>query len=187
MEAPWNLAEAYGAAGRHQEAIAVLEPELARLEHNLSWPTDLDAASLRRRLVGAYLAVGRDDDAAEILTAQAERVEASYGQAHPQSLEARHQVADAYLRAGRVDDAVAALREIDGAVRRSIDQSHPVAEAIAEDLRAALAGQTAACPPQASPSGDALPSTERRPLNLEERSDRHRRFFPGDAGGWRRA
>ena len=101
-----NLAYAYQAAGRLDEAIPLFEQVLADMRRVLGDNHPQTLAS-RNNLAGAYYSAGRLDEAIplyEQVLADRMRV---LGDNHPQTLTSRNNLASAYQAAGRLDDAKA--------------------------------------------------------------------------------
>ena len=100
-----NLANAYRAVGRADEAITLHEQTLADRER-VQGPDHPDTLSSRNNLANAYLAAGRADEAfalREQTLADRERVQ---GPDHPDTLTARDNLAAAYQYMGRTDEAI---------------------------------------------------------------------------------
>jgi tetratricopeptide (TPR) repeat protein len=100
-----NLADAYGAAGRTDEAITLHGRNLADRERVLG-PDHPDTLRSRANLALAYGAAGRTDEAIalhEQTLADRERV---LGPDHPETLRSRINLAVAYRAAGRTDEAI---------------------------------------------------------------------------------
>jgi tetratricopeptide (TPR) repeat protein len=119
-----NLALAYQAAGRLDEAIPLFERTLADREQVLggTHPSTLDS---RNNLANAYLGAGRLDEAISLFEhtlAESERV---LGQTHPDILTSRNNLASAYWAAGRPDEAIALYERTLADSERVLGQTHP--------------------------------------------------------------
>ena len=119
-----NLANAYRAAGRLDEAISLHEQILADRERVLG-PDHPDTLASRNNLANAYRAAGRLDEAISLheqTLADRERV---LGPDHPDTLTSRNNLAAAYQAAGRLDEAIT-LHEQNLADReRVLGPDHP--------------------------------------------------------------
>jgi tetratricopeptide (TPR) repeat protein len=99
-----SLASAYHAVRRNDEAIAILQPQLADSKRLLSVEHP-DTLTIRNSLASAYQDAGRIDDAIaiyELLRADCTRI---LGVEHSHTLATRNDLADAYRSAGRTADA----------------------------------------------------------------------------------
>jgi tetratricopeptide (TPR) repeat protein len=100
-----NLAIAYRAVGRLDEAISLNEQTLADRER-VQGPDHPDTLGARSNLAGDYWAAGRLDEAISLqeqTLADRERVQ---GPDHPDTLGARSNLAIVYRVAGRLDEAI---------------------------------------------------------------------------------
>jgi tetratricopeptide (TPR) repeat protein len=100
-----NLAGAYQAAGRLDDAITLLEHTLAEYERVLGDPQP-DALATRNNLASAYQAAGRLDDAIPLHERTLTDRERVLGDTHRDTLTSRNNLATAYDNAGRLEDAV---------------------------------------------------------------------------------
>jgi tetratricopeptide (TPR) repeat protein len=100
-----NLANAYSAAGRTDEAIALLTPALKLLESRLG-PDHPSTLTSRYSLASAYLNAGRTADAIVLLEATLNLQESTLGPDHPSTLLSRNDLAAAFWRAGQLDRSV---------------------------------------------------------------------------------
>jgi serine/threonine protein kinase/tetratricopeptide (TPR) repeat protein len=103
-----NLAMAYLDAGRTAEAIALLEPTLARKESKFG-PDHPDTLTCRNDLGLAYQDAGRTAEAIALLEATLKLRESKLGPDHPHTLSSRGNLATAYRAAGRTAEAIALL------------------------------------------------------------------------------
>ena len=99
-----NLASAYRAAGRLDEAIALHEQNLEDSTHILG-PHHPDTLASRNNLAGAYQDAGRLDEAIALHEQNLEDRTHILGPHHPNTLTTRNNLAGAYRAAGRFDDA----------------------------------------------------------------------------------
>jgi tetratricopeptide (TPR) repeat protein len=104
-----NLALAYRAAGRTDDAIRIQEAELKLSESKLG-PDHPDTLISRKNLANAYLDAGRTADAINMYEATLRLFESKLGPDHPDTLICRTRLAAAYGDAGRSDDAEPLLR-----------------------------------------------------------------------------
>jgi tetratricopeptide (TPR) repeat protein len=119
-----NLARAYRAAGRLDEAIMLFERTLADRERLLG-EDHLDTLTSRNNLAAAYRGAGRFDEAiplAERTLADRERL---LGEDHPKTLTSRNNLAVAYRGAGRLDDAIPLYERTLADRERLLDEGHP--------------------------------------------------------------
>jgi len=100
-----NLAYAYQAAGRLDEAIPLYERTLTDRERVLGG-THPDTLICRNNLAGAYQAAGRLDEALPLLERTLTDSEQVLGGTHPDTLTSRNNLAVAYRAAGRLDEAI---------------------------------------------------------------------------------
>ena len=101
-----NLAAAYQAAGRQQEAIRLIERTLAERER-LQGPDDPQTIRTRRALALACLAAGKAKDAITHGRRAVSGAERVLGTDHPDTLDAVTALASAYHAARRLRDATA--------------------------------------------------------------------------------
>jgi len=103
-----NLATAYRAAGRADEAVILHERTVAGRERILG-PDHPDTMSSRNGLANAYRAAGRAAEAVtlhEVTLAQRGQV---LGSEHPDTMSSRNNLANALLDIGRTDEAITLL------------------------------------------------------------------------------
>ena len=119
-----NLAIAYRAAGRLDEAISLHEQTLAARERVLG-PDHPDTLQSRNNLANAYRAAGRLDEAISLQ----EQALASYERVlvpdHPDTLASRDNLALAYQDAGRLDEAIRLHQQALADRERVLGQDHP--------------------------------------------------------------
>ncbi|WP_274528226.1 tetratricopeptide repeat protein [Micromonospora foliorum] len=120
-----NLATAYDAAGRLDEAIPLHEATLAACERVLGDEEHPLTLTSRNNLATAYDAAGRLDEAIPLYEATLAVRERVLGDEHPKTLMSRNNLATAYDAAGRLDEAIP-LYEATLAVReRVLGDEHP--------------------------------------------------------------
>ena len=100
-----NLAGAYRAAGRLDEAIALHEQNLEDSTHILG-PHHPDTLASRNNLAGAYQDAGRLDEAITLYEQTLEDSTHIRGPHHPDTLTSCNNLAGAYQDAGRLDEAI---------------------------------------------------------------------------------
>ncbi|WP_221623183.1 tetratricopeptide repeat protein [Micromonospora globispora] len=118
-----NLAAAYRAAGRHDEAINLHRRTVVDRERVLG-PDHPDTLTSRNNLAGAYRTAGRHDEAiplTEAVLADRERV---LGPDHPDTLGSRNNLAGAYRAAGRHDEAIALIEAVLADCERVLGPDH---------------------------------------------------------------
>ena len=108
-----NLAEAYLAAGRTAEAIALHEATLKLTESKLG-PDHPDTLTSRNNLAAAYHAAGRTAEAIALHEATLKLMEAKLGPDHPDTLTSRNNLAAAYESLGRWAEAEPLRRDVAG-------------------------------------------------------------------------
>jgi len=119
-----NLAGAYQAAGRLDEAIPLYEQVLADRMRVLG-PDHPHTLTFRNNLAGAYQAAGRLDEAIplyEQVLADRMRV---LGDNHPHTLTSRNNLAYAYQAAGRLDEAIPLYEQVAADSTRVLGPDHP--------------------------------------------------------------
>ncbi len=99
-----NLANAYGTAGRVEEAIRLHEQTLEAMERILD-PEHPDTLRSRNNLANAYRAAGRHAEAIALHERTLRDSERLLGPEHPDALTSRHNLAIAYRAAGRDEEA----------------------------------------------------------------------------------
>ncbi len=119
-----NLAAAYWAAGRLDDAIPLLERTLADREQILG-QTDPHTLTTRNNLAMAYQTAGRLDDAVPLHERTLCDFEQTKGETHPETLQSRNNLATAYQSAGRTDDAIALLERVLADREQALGDSHP--------------------------------------------------------------
>jgi tetratricopeptide (TPR) repeat protein len=119
-----NLAHAYRAAGRLDEAIPQYERTLADLVLLLG-EGHPDTLMSRSNLAVAYRAAGRVDEAVPLYERTlGDRVRV-LGEGHPDTLTSRNNLAVAYRAAGRVDEAIPLYERTLADCVRVLDEGHP--------------------------------------------------------------
>ena len=119
-----NLAIAYRAAGRTEEAIGLHEQTLAARERILGQDHP-DTLASRNNLSAVYTAAGRFEEALSLdeqVLAARERV---LGPDHPDTLTSRNNLAVAYRAAGRFDEAISLHEQTLAARERVLGPDHP--------------------------------------------------------------
>jgi tetratricopeptide (TPR) repeat protein len=119
-----NLANAYQAAGRFDEAITLHEQVLAARERVLG-PDHRATLASRNNLANAYRTAGRLDEMTtlhEQVLADRERV---LGPDHPDTLRSRNNLAAAYRAAGRLDEATTLHEQVLADRERVQGPDHP--------------------------------------------------------------
>jgi tetratricopeptide (TPR) repeat protein len=104
-----NLALAYLATGRADDAVRLHEGVLKALESRLG-PDHPNTLSSRNNLAGAYHAAGRTADAVPLLEEVLKARESRLGADHPQTLASRDNLARVYQSLGRWAESEAVLR-----------------------------------------------------------------------------
>lgn len=105
-----NLANAYGDAGRYEEAIPIHEATM-RIRERVLGPEHPYTLGSRNNLAIAYQDAGRDAEAILIFDATLRIRERALGPEHPSTLYSRNNLATAYRAVGRDQDADALLKE----------------------------------------------------------------------------
>jgi tetratricopeptide (TPR) repeat protein len=119
-----NLAAAYQAAGRLDEAISLHGQALASYERVLG-PDHPDTLVSRNNLAIAYLAAGRLDEAISLHEQALASYERVLGADHPDTLNSRNNLAVAYRAAGRTDEAITLHEQVLPARERVLGPDHP--------------------------------------------------------------
>ena len=119
-----NLAAAYRAAGRLDEAISLYERTLADREQVLG-ETHPDALTSRSNLAAAYRAAGRLDEAIPLYERTLADREQVLGEIHPRTLASRNNLALAYRAAGRLDEAIPLFERTLADSERVLGETHP--------------------------------------------------------------
>jgi tetratricopeptide (TPR) repeat protein len=128
-----NLAGAYLAAGRLDEAITLYEQLLENASRVLG-PDHREPLNTRNNLAAAYLAADRIDEAIafdEQTLADRQRI---IGPDDPDTLTSRNNLATAYLKAGRIDEAIALDEQTLADRQRILGSDHPDALASRNNL-----------------------------------------------------
>jgi len=131
-----NLAGAYRAAGRLDEAITLFERTLADQQQVMggSHPSALASGN---NLAGAYQAAGRLDDAIVLFERTLTDSERVLGNAHPDTLSFRNNLAGAYRAAGRLDEAIVLFERTLTDSERVLGGTHPWALSFRNNLAGA--------------------------------------------------
>jgi tetratricopeptide (TPR) repeat protein len=119
-----NLAAAYQAAGRRDEAITLDEQILAASERVLG-PDHPSTLQARNNLAAAYGDAGRLDEAISLLQQALAARGRVQGPDHPDTLNSRHNLAAAYGSAGRLDEAISLLQQALADRERVLGPDHP--------------------------------------------------------------
>jgi len=118
-----NLATAYQAAGRVQDALSLYERVLADCER-LDGPSDPSATAARHNLADVYLVAGRAAEAVPLLErARAER-ERDVGPSDRATLGTEQRLASAYRAVGRTEDAQSLFERVLAESERTLGPSH---------------------------------------------------------------
>ena len=117
-----NLAAAYRAAGRLDEAIPLLERTLADCERVLG-SDNLHTLASRSNLAGAYRVAGRLDEAIPLFERTLADSERVLGETHSPAF--RNNLATAYQAAGRLDEAIPLLERSLPDLERVLGPDHP--------------------------------------------------------------
>ena len=124
LEGANAIAQAYGSAGRFDEAIPLYEKALAD-SARVRGDEHPDTLISRGNLAGAYYAAGRLGEAIPLF----EEVLADHvrilGDEHPDTLTSRNNLAYAYDSAGRVGEAIALYEEVLAVRTRVLGPDHP--------------------------------------------------------------
>ncbi|MFQ6030676.1 MAG: tetratricopeptide repeat protein, partial [Dehalococcoidia bacterium] len=100
-----NLADAYHAVGRYEEAIA-LNQETLKIREQVQGPEHPDTLSSRNNLAAAYHAIGHYEQAIELHQETLKITERVLGPGHPHTLSSRNNLATAYPAVGRNEEAI---------------------------------------------------------------------------------
>jgi ATP-binding cassette subfamily B protein len=119
-----NLANAYWAAGRIMEAVAVLEQELVTREQVLG-PDHPSTLGSQNNLANAYRAAGRIMEAVALHERASAAYERVLGPDHPSTLGSRNNLANAYRAAGYAQEAVALHERVLAVRQRVLGPDHP--------------------------------------------------------------
>ena len=119
-----NLAGAYRAAGRLEEAIPLFERTLADRER-VSGETHPDTLGSRNNLAAAYRAAGRREEAIPLFERTLADSERVLGETHPNTLTSRNNLALAYRAAGRLEEAIPLFERTLADRERIVGETHP--------------------------------------------------------------
>ena len=119
-----NLASAYQAAGRLDEAIPLYERTLADRERVLG-ETHPDTLASRNNLASAYQAAGRLAEAIPLYERTLADCERVLGETHPDTLGSRNNLAGAYQAAGRLAEAIPLYERTLADCERVLGETHP--------------------------------------------------------------
>ena len=119
-----NLAYAYRAAGRLDEAIPLYERSSSDSEQVLG-QTHSETLAARSNLAYAYRTVGRLDEAIPLFERTLADRERVLGQTHPDTLTSRNNLGDAYRAVGRLDEAIPLFERTVADSERVLGQTHP--------------------------------------------------------------
>ena len=138
-----NLAVAYRAAGRLDEAITLHEQNVAASERILG-PDHPDTLTTCNSLVVAYQDAGRLDEAITIGERNLAARGSVQGPDHPGTLISRNSLASAYQDAGRLDEAITLYEQNVAATERVLGPDHPYTLSSRKSLASAYraAGRT---------------------------------------------
>jgi tetratricopeptide (TPR) repeat protein len=132
-----HLAAACEAAGRPQDAVAVLEISVAERERALGRDHP-ESMSARSSLAHAHLAAGRLDYAILLYESTLADQERLLGRDHPDTMASRGDLAAAYRSAGRMEAAVSVLKRTLSHREAILGPDDPRTLAAYADLAAAL-------------------------------------------------
>ena len=119
-----NLAYAYQAAGRLDDAIPLFEQNLTDFTRVLG-PRHPNTLISRNNLASVYQAAGRLDDAITLHEQTLEDRTRTLGPHHPNTLISRNNLAYAYQAAGRLDDAITLHEQTLEDRTRILGPNHP--------------------------------------------------------------
>ena len=119
-----NLAGAYQAAGRLQDAIPLFEQTLEDRSRLLG-PDHPDTLVSRNNLAGAYQDADRLDEAIALFEQTLEDSTRLLGPDHPNTLTSRNNLAYTYRDAGRLEEAIALFEQTLEDRSRLLDPHHP--------------------------------------------------------------
>ncbi len=111
-------------AGRHAEALSLLEQALARQREVLGFDDDVTLET-RDCLGWRYTAIGRADKGIAMLRAVVDARESKLGPDHPDTLTSRNNLAAVYSLAGRNDDAIPLLEATLRQKELALGPNHP--------------------------------------------------------------
>jgi tetratricopeptide (TPR) repeat protein len=119
-----NLADAYRAVGRTNEAITLDEQVLAARERTLG-PDHPGTLQSRNNLAIGYWQVGRMDEAITLDEQVLAARERTLGPDHPNTLNSRNNLAVDYQAVGRIDEAITLYEQVLAARERVLGPDHP--------------------------------------------------------------
>ena len=119
-----ELALAYQAAGRLDQAILLSERNLADAEQVLG-ETEPGTLISRNNLAAAYEAAGRLDEATLLYERNLADTEQVLGETHSSTLTSRDNLAGAYKATGRLDQAISLYERTLADFERVLGESHP--------------------------------------------------------------
>ncbi|WP_136313910.1 FxSxx-COOH system tetratricopeptide repeat protein [Actinomyces procaprae] len=119
-----NLAYAYQAAGRTEEAIELCEQVLQDSLRILG-PDHPQTLTSRHNLAGAYQDTGRTEEAINLFDQVLQDSLRILGPDHPQTLTSRHNLAYAYQDTGRTEDAIDLYQQVLQDSLRILGPNHP--------------------------------------------------------------
>ncbi|HEY6277543.1 MAG TPA: FxSxx-COOH system tetratricopeptide repeat protein [Streptosporangiaceae bacterium] len=154
-----RLAEAYEAAGRPDDAVAMYELTVAERERGMG-PGHPDTLAARSNLARAYRAAGRAGDAIRLAEPTLTGLAQMHGPDHPDTLAVRADLAQAYLAAGFWSEAIDIFQQTLTEREQALGPDHPDTVAAQADLADGFraAGQL----------DDALPLLERTVTDREQ-------------------
>jgi ATP-binding cassette, subfamily B, bacterial len=156
---PSTLAEAYRAAGRTEEAVALHEQILATRQRVLG-PDNPSTLGARNNLANALRAAGRTEEAVALHEQVLAAYERVLGPDNPSTLGARNNLANALRAAGRTEEAVALHEQVLAVRQRVLGPEHPdtvqsknnLIRASAEAASGPLTGRAARVPELPGPT-----------------------------------
>jgi ATP-binding cassette subfamily B protein len=119
-----HLARASLAAGRIDEAVALLEQVLATRERVLG-PDHPSTLGSRCNLANAYRTAGRTEEAVALHEQALAAYERVLGPDHPSTLGSRNNLANTYRAAGRTEEAAALHEQVLAVRQRVLGPEHP--------------------------------------------------------------
>ena len=119
-----NLAAAYRATGRTDEAVILYEQNLADRERTLG-PDHPDTLTSRNNLAAAYWTAGRTDEAIPLYEHNLADRERTLGPDHRDTLTSRFNLGTAYWTAGRTDEAITLYEQTLADRERIMGPDHP--------------------------------------------------------------
>ncbi|MGI8923033.1 MAG: tetratricopeptide repeat protein [Fimbriimonadales bacterium] len=119
-----NLAETYGAMGRHADALELHKAVLEASKEVLGERHTLTLASVNN-LAETYGAMGRHADALELHKEVLEASKEVLGERHPRTLVSMNNLAETYRAMGRHADALELQEEVLAAKKEVLGERHP--------------------------------------------------------------